>query len=141
MANRQTNLRLDPGIKSAAMAAADLEGIPLARFVEQALAAYLGIDTNAGAAGDSEITAAIADLQSRLEAIEARLAPASVSPASAALSLKAATLAAGWQGNPENLKRDFALRGTTPQQWLLDRGWRPTGHRRPKWLPPLESPP
>ena len=74
METPQTNVRIKPGIKAQATAAAKAEGLSLSQFVERALIAWLAgqctgsdtaIDTGAGL---------IPGLVSRIEAIEAALA-------------------------------------------------------------------
>ena len=92
MATPQTNVRLSPGIKSQAVAAAAAEEISLSQFVERALVAWLsgectGADTtrDTGAdTGDGTALALIPELVSRVEAIERRLATPSPSIPTAA---------------------------------------------------------
>lgn len=69
----QTNLRLDSEVRDRAIAAADAQGMLLARFVERAIEAYLdGVAADsATVARDSGVVAA--DIVARLEAIEKRL--------------------------------------------------------------------
>ena len=74
MERPQTNVRLQPGIKAQAKAAAEAEGISLSQFVERALIAWLaGQCTGADTAMDTG-AGLIPGLVSRIEAIEAALA-------------------------------------------------------------------
>jgi hypothetical protein len=66
MPNPQTNLRLNPDIRAAALAAADSRGITLAALVEQALGAYLGLADSSQVAGSGVAI----DLVARVEALE-----------------------------------------------------------------------
>ncbi len=73
METPQTNVRLQPGIKLQAKAAAEAEGISLSQFVERALIAWLaGQCTGADTAIDTG-AGVIPGLVSRIEAIERRL--------------------------------------------------------------------
>ena len=82
MPNSQTNLRLDAAIKSAAVKASSDSGLPLARWIERAILAYLdsgagvgaGADSVSGAgAGAGSGAAEIAALAARIERLETRL--------------------------------------------------------------------
>ena len=74
METPQTNVRIKPGIKAQAIAAAKAEGISLSQFVERALIAWLtGQCTGADTAMDTG-AGLIPGLVSRIEAIEAALA-------------------------------------------------------------------
>ena len=82
MPNSQTNLRLDAAIKAAAVAASEDSGIPLARWIERAILAYLGSSDGAAAGADSvpgagadsvSGAAEIAALAARIERLETRL--------------------------------------------------------------------
>ena len=70
MATEQTNLRLDTAIKAQAIAAADAQGIPLARWVERALVAYLAGDSGVVAPGSSSDSAVLSELIARVERLE-----------------------------------------------------------------------
>jgi hypothetical protein len=73
MATPQTNVRIQPGIKAQAKAAAEAEGISVSQFIERALIAWLaGQCTGANTAIDTG-AGVIPDLVSRIEAIERRL--------------------------------------------------------------------
>ena len=82
MATPQTNVRLQPGIKAQATAAAKAEGISVSLFVERALIAWLagqctGGDTAMDTVMDTGVgtgAGVIPGLVSRIEAIEATLA-------------------------------------------------------------------
>ena len=84
MATPQTNVRLQPGIKTQAKAAAEAEGISVSQFIERALIAWLaGQCTGANTAIDTG-AGVIPELVFRIEAIERRLEtgiPASKAPA------------------------------------------------------------
>ena len=82
MPNSQTNLRLDSAIKAAAIKASESSGLPLARWIERAILAYLGSSDGAAAGADSVSgagagagagAAEIAALVARVERLEARL--------------------------------------------------------------------
>jgi hypothetical protein len=73
METPQTNVRLQPGIKLQATAAAKAEGISVSQFIERALIAWLaGQCTGANTAIDTG-AGVIPGLVSRIEAIERRL--------------------------------------------------------------------
>ncbi len=66
MQNPQTNLRLSPDIREAAIAAAASRDIGLAALVEQALSAYLGLADSSPLPGSGHDS----DLLARVEALE-----------------------------------------------------------------------
>ena len=160
METPQTNVRLQPGIKLQAKAAAKAEGISVSQFVERALIAWLagqctGTDTGAGV---------IPGLVSRIEAIEATLAalpPAPKHPAqnrqqgvskaaqvsqhppeSGGLSVGAALLAAGAEiaeAHAMGSNRDqrmLSRYGLKARDWLESQGWSRRGR---SWHPPVEG--
>ena len=160
METPQTNVRLQPGIKLQAKAAAKAEGISVSQFVERALIAWLagqctGTDTGAGV---------IPGLVSRIEALEATLAalpPAPKHPAqnrqqgvskaaqvsqhppeSGGLSVGAALLAAGAEiaeAHAMGSNRDqrmLSRYGLKARDWLESQGWSRRGR---SWHPPVEG--
>ena len=161
MATPQTNVRLSPGIKSQAVAAAAAEEISLSQFVERALVAWLsgectGPDT-ARDTGAGTALALIPELVSRVEAIERRLAtpprqdaqqaaPRSVQvsghpPESPGVSIGAALIAAGAEiaeAHAMGSNRDQRMMtryGVKGAEWLESQGWRKEGR---KWYAPGE---
>lgn len=152
---RQTNLRLSPHIKAAAVAAAEGRGVSLARLVEMALSAYLGTipDDTGGMVPHDPILHRIEAIERRLTALEGDTAPIpdSTAPAPAPApppaspakgggqSKRRALIAAGLVASmnaASNYKRDH---GIEPDQALRGRGWRP-GDEPPGaktlWYPP-----
>ena len=162
METPQTNVRIKPGIKAQAKAAAEAEGISLSQFVERALIAWLaGQCTGADTAIDTG-AGLIPGLVSRIEAIEATLAaqpqapkhPAQNAregasprpqvsqhpPESGGLSVGAALLAAKaeiTEAHAMGSNRDQRMMtryGVKAAPWLESQGWRVEGR---KWYGPV----
>ena len=162
MPTPQTNVRIQPGIKAQAKAAAEAEGISLSQFVERALIAWLaGQCTGADTAMDTG-AGLIPGLVSRIEAIEGTLAalpPAPKHPAqnrqqgasprpqvsqhpteSEGLTVGAALIAAGAEISEahamgSNRDRSMAARyGVKAAPWLEGQGWSRRGR---SWYPPV----
>ena len=119
MATPQTNVRLSPGIKSQAVAAAAAEEISLSQFVERALVAWLsGECTGADTARDTGAGTALAlipELVSRVEAIERSLLGIPRSEPAPPGCQQAAPRSVQVSGHPTD---EHEIRAVDGQRWL-----------------------
>jgi hypothetical protein len=159
MKNPQTNLRLSPDIREAAIAAAASRDIGLAALVEQALSAYLGLADSSplpGSGHDSDLLARVEALERWRDSSPVAAPPKQPSqnrqqgaskppqvsqqpPEADGLSVGAALIAAGAEiaeAHAMGSNRDQRMvtrYGIKAAPWLEALGWVKDGR---KWFPP-----
>jgi len=146
METRQIGLRLPRDLFDAVDQLSNDQGISRTEAIVSLLRRGLGqsADEPSPAPGEAdELRSRLATVEQRLTIVERQLsntpktAPTQAAPPTGqALTQGQALTAAGYPGNPSNAKRDLGIQGTTPHQWLSDRGWVEFAG---KWVLPLYS--
>ena len=153
MDSRQVGIRLPQDLFDAVEQMSNDQGVSRTEAIVSLLRRGLG----QAAAEPSPAPGEADELRSRLDSVERRLTaverqlltknaprrtsveqmsnttPGDTAPTQPApighLTQGQALTAAGYPGNPSNARRDLGNLGSTPEQWLSDRGWIRAGRR------------